>query len=760
MKINALLKKSWVILPLILLVTVAAFFQIKSNLHLETNLSKYLPQEHPAFIFSDEAEERFHIRDGVLMAIETENGIYNTATLQKIKDISTRLSQMKEIDPNGINSLANADNIVGSDGGLDVKPFFKRVPKSSEELSALREAVKKNDMMGGRLVSADETTALVVAEIDSDQFSQEFYQRLLALATEFSGPEKIHVAGRPIVEGSMAYLAPKDMKRMVPIVILVIVLVLWFFMRSFRATLATMLVVVVSAVWTFGLMAAVGVPAYAVSMMIPVMLIATGVADGIHLFHYFKKIQLEEPSEKSFAIKRMVVDMWRPVVVTSVTTAIGFISLLTSQVYPIKYFGLFTAFGVLVSMTLSLVLIPSFFMVFGVRSSHNNVNKESRMPWLIKFGEGAVKRPILSLAVTMAVIAFSIFGVGKVWINSSFLDNFEKTSNIAKTDAFVNSKFGGTSTINVILDSKNEDAFKRPSVLTLMAKMQRDVVANSPWVGNSFSLADYIRRMNQVMHAGSSEYNAIPNNQDLIAQYLLLYEISGDPENLWKVVDGNFSTANVTLQLKSDNSKASNEALAVIETYRSRFEGEGISLAYAGSGYKALVFSRLILEGQIKSLLLSFLIVAVLLAAMFKSIKAGLIGVTPIALTALISFGLMGWFDIALSTTTALISSIAMGIGVDYAVHFLERYRIELRKGYSEEEAGAQTINNSGKAIFGNALVVILGFLVLLFSVFPPNRTLGALVSLNMFLSFFGTVTVMYLLIRKTKLFTHKGGHK
>lgn len=760
MKMDALLKKSWLILPLILLVTVAAFFQIKSNSHLETNLSKYLPQDHPAFVFSDEAEDRFHIRDGVLMAIETENGIYNTATLQKIKDISNRLSQMKEIDPNGINSLANADNIVGSDGSLDVKPFFKRVPESAEDLEALRETVRKNDMMGGRLVSADETTALVVAEINSDQFSQEFYQRLLALAAEFSGPEKIHVAGRPIVEGSMAHLAPKDMKRMVPIVILVIILVLWFFMRSFRATVATMLVVVVSAFWTFGLMATIGVPTYAISMMIPVMLIATGVADGIHLFHYFKKIQLEEPSEKIVAVKRMVVDMWRPVVVTSVTTAIGFVSLVTSQVYPIKYFGLFTAFGVLVSMTLSLVLIPAFFMVFGIRSSHKKTEKKSTMPWLVKFGEGAVKRPVLSLAVTVAVIAFSIMGVGKVWINSSFLDNFEKTSDITKTDAFVNSKFGGTSTINVILDSKNENAFKRPAVLTLVAQMQRDVVANSPWVGNSFSLADYIRRMNQVMHADSSEYNAIPNNQDLIAQYLLLYEISGDPENLWKVVDGNFSTANVTLQLKSDNSKASNEALALIEKYRSRFEGEGITLAYAGSGYKALVFSKLILEGQIKSLFLSFLIVAGLLAAMFKSIKAGLIGVVPIGLTALVSFGLMGWFDIALSTTTALISSIAMGIGVDYAVHFLERYRIELRKGFGAEEAGAQTINNSGKAIFGNALVVILGFLVLLFSVFPPNRTLGALVSLNMFLSFFGTVTVMYLLIRKTNLFTNKGGPK
>src|SRR5690554_465491 len=750
-----------VILPLVLVLSILSIQLVKKNSRMETDLDKYMPQNHPAFQFSDSAEARFNIRDGVLLAIESDSSIYSTATIQKIKDLSKRLAQMDEIDPSGISSLADADNIVGSDGSLDVKPFFRRVPTSQEEIAALREAVRSNDMVAGRLVSEDETTALIVAEIDDDLFSQEFYQELLALANEISGPEKIHVAGRPIVEGSMAYLAPKDMKKMVLIVILVIVLVLWFFLRSIRATVATMLVVLVSTVWTFGLMAIVGIPIYAVSTMIPVMLIAIGVADGIHIFHHLKQVQKSNPkTEKTSVIRTTINDMWRPVVVTSVTTAVGFISLVTSEVYPIKYFGLFTAFGVMVAMTLSLLLIPAFSMVFGIspiRQKKSGRNQPA-MSWLVSFSEGANRRPVLSLGLTTVFILFSLWGISKVWINSSFLDNFEKSSAIVQTDSFVNSKFGGTSTINVILDAKSPDTFKKPEVLTLMSEMQNTTVSQSPWVGNSFSLADYIRRMNRVMHSDSAKYDIIPNDQNLIAQYLLLYEMSGDPENLWKVVDGSFSTANVTLQLKSDNSKASNEALAIIEEYRTKFNEYDINLAYAGSGYKALIFTELILEGQIKSLLLSFIIVALLLGVMFKNVKAGLIGTIPIVFTAIVSFGLMGWFNIALSTTTVLISSIAMGIGIDYAVHFLERYRSEIREGRSPEKAGILTIQHSGKAIFGNALVVILGFLVLLFSVFPPNRTLGILVSLNMFLSFLGTVSVMYLLIRKTKLFTSKGG--
>lgn len=750
-------------LSLILLLSILSVQQVKKNSRMETDLDKYMPQNHPAFQFSDSAEARFNIRDGVLLAIESERSIYSTATIQKIKDLSKRLAQMEEIDPTGISSLADADNIVGSDGSLDVKPFFRRVPKSEEELVALRDAVRSNDMVAGRLVSEDETTALIVAEIDDDKFTLEFYQELLALADEFSGPEKIHVAGRPIVEGSMAYLAPKDMKKMVPIVILAIVLVLWFFLRSIRATIATMLVVLVSTVWTFGLMAVIGIPIYAVSTMIPVMLIAIGVADGIHIFHHLKQVQKSNPdAEKISVIRTTIKDMWRPVVVTSVTTAVGFISLVTSEVYPIKYFGLFTAFGVMVAMTLSLLLIPAFSMVFGISPIRQNKNEKNKpaMPWLVSFSEGTNRHPVISLGLTTVLIVFSLWGISKVWINSSFLDNFEKESAIVQTDSFVNSKFGGTSTINVILDAKTPDAFKKPEVLTLMAEMQNVAVSQSPWIGNSFSLADYIRRMNRVMHSDSARYDIIPNDQNLIAQYLLLYEMSGDPENLWKVVDGSFSTANVTLQLKSDNSKASNEALAIIEQYRTKFNEQEIQLAYAGSGYKALIFTQLILEGQIKSLLLSFVIVALLLAIMFRNFKAGLIGTVPIVLTAVVSFGLMGWFNIALSTTTALISSIAMGIGIDYAVHFLERYRSEMKERHTPEKAGILTIQHSGKAIFDNALVVILGFLVLLFSVFPPNRTLGILVSLNMFLSFLGTVSIMYLLIRKTKLFTSKGGRQ
>jgi hypothetical protein len=275
-------------------------------------------------------------------------------------------------------------------------------------------------------------------------------------------------------------------------------------------------------------------------------------------------------------------------------------------------------------------------------------------------------------------------------------------------------------------------------------------------VGNNFSLTDYIKRMNKVMNADNEAFNTIPESNEMIAQYLLLYEMSGDPENLTKVADYDYAKLNITFQLKKDDSKSINAALDIIHTYEDNFKNLGISMNYAGSGYKGLVFTDLILEGQIKSLVLSILIIIVLLSLMFRNVIVGLISSVPIIITALISFGIMGFLNIPLSTTTALLSSIAIGIGIDYAVHFLEQYRNNASKYNDKFKAAQLTMAHSGKAISFNAIVVIAGFMVLLFSVFPPNRELGALVSLNMFTSFAGTLTIMLVLLYIGNVFIKK----
>jgi predicted RND superfamily exporter protein len=360
------------------------------------------------------------------------------------------------------------------------------------------------------------------------------------------------------------------------------------------------------------------------------------------------------------------------------------------------------------------------------------------------------------MMMTVTLVIVSLWGTSKIWIDSSFLSQFEQTSNIAIADTFINDHFGGTSTMNVIFDANEEDTFKNPRVLMLMDELQNDVEHALPVVGNSFSIVDYLKRMNMVMHADNMAYNVIPDSQELVAQYLLLYEMSGDPDNLLKVVDYPYQKANMTFQLKNDSSLAIQSAIDIIEKYQPQFEELGIHMKYAGSGYRSLVFTDLILKGQIYSIFISLAIVILLISLMFKNVIIGLIGVIPSFITVCISFGLMGLFNIPLDTTTALLSSIAIGMGVDYAIHYLEMYKIYARETNDPQKAMIMAIKHSGTAILFNALVVIAGFMVLMFSSFPPNRTLGFLVSLNMFTSFIGTLTIMAYILVQSHIFIHK----
>jgi uncharacterized protein len=738
----------------VLLITVIFATAAVKGFRIETDLNKYMPNDHPAFVFSRQAEEWFNITDGVMIAISNPDGIFQTDTLAKIVDISDALGELDGIDPDNVMSLSTADNITGSDWGLEVAPFFESPPESSSAMASLRLAVAANPMIHGRLVSTDATSALVVARISAAGFSDGLYAQVTELAHRFEGPEEIYVAGRPIVEGALAELGPADMARMLPIVLIVIVLVLFALLRSVRNTLLSLLVVALSVIWTFGLMALLGVPVYAVSTMIPVMLVAIGVAYSIHIFNS-AALYLEghSPSGGTELANHVISVITRPVVMTALTTVVGFLSLLTSAVLPVRYFGLFTGFGVLSAMLLSLTLIPASFVLLGPpKPSSRGQSRIAGARLAERLAKIVVGRWKIIVIVALAVLTVSLVFIPRVWIDSSFVSNFPDDSDIVRTDKFVNTKFAGTSTLNVILESDTPETFKRPDVLRHMNELQT-ALERSEVVGDSLSIADYLKRMHQAMHGDQSEYNVVPDSEALIAQYLFLYEMSADPDAMAQVVDYDYLRANITVQLRSDSTRTLEEIIRIADSYVDAFEELGIRLNYAGSGYRAFVFAQLILNGQIKSLAVSILIVITLLTIMFRSVKIGLIGSVPIVITAVANFGIMGILGVPLSISTALISSIAVGIGIDYAIHFIERYKDHMTRLSDRAAAASLTMFHSGRAILFNATVVTAGFAVLLFSVFPPNRQVGGLIALNMIVSFLGTVTVLFLLLYRGGVF-------
>ncbi|MFN2341531.1 MAG: RND family transporter, partial [Halanaerobium sp.] len=738
----------------ILLITAFFTFQIYDNARLETNLDKYKPDDHPEFIASDEFEDLFGISDAVIVAVANDsdqNGVYNPDTLRKINEITLALEKLQEVEKGDVKSLATADNIKGSDFGLEVDPFYQKLPETEAEINELRENVEANKMISGRIVSEDGSAALIMAELKGREIDRlELYQKIQSIIEPYrNGSENIYIAGQPVVEGTLANLMPQDMQQMIPIVIFVILFVLFLTLHSFKSTLLTMLVVLFSTIWAFGSMSALGIPIYAVSTMIPVMLIALGVADGIHLLsHLNQEIKAQPDRDKLELINDMQQQLWKPVVMTSVTTAAGFLSLLTSDVLPIRYFGLFTAVGVIAAMFFSLIMIPAGLKVLGLPNLKiKKEDKESAdKKFFHKLSQFVRTKSKAVVIITIIITLLAAYGASKIWIDSSMLSKFTEDEEISQADNFINQNFGGTTQLNLIFKAEANDTFKEPEYLKDVWELQNQLEERE-MVGTTYSLNDYLRRINKVMNEDQAEYNRVPDSRDLVAQYLLLYSMSGDPEDLDRLIDYDYSQLHVQLSLKTDRTQEIKSIIAEIEEFTANSSLAEFEVEFAGSAYTNMIFSGLILEGQILSLMISLVGVFLLLSLLFKSFAAGLIGVLPIAVTAVVNFGVMGGLGVSLNTTTALILSIAVGMGIDYAIHLLSRYQYYGRRGFSKAETADRAINISGRAILFNAVVVIAGFMVLTFSKFPPNRELGWLVSNALFVSLIGTLTLAVALI-------------
>ena len=742
------------VLIIILIITAFFTFQIYDNARLETNLDKYKPDDQPEFVASEEYEDLFGISDAVIVALENDsdpNGIYNPETLKKIDEISLALEKLPEIAEGDVSSLAAADNIKGSDFGLEVDPFYQKLPESEAEIRELREDVEANKMISGRIVAEDGSSALIMAELKDEEIDRlELYQKVQEIVKPYrNGSENIYIAGQPVVEGTLAHLMPQDMQKMIPIVIFVILFVLFLTLHSFKSTLLTMLVVLFSTIWAFGLMSALGIPIYAVSTMIPVMLIALGVADGIHLLsHLNQEIKAQPERDKIELIKDMQQQLWKPVVMTSITTAAGFLSLLTSDVLPIRYFGLFTAVGVISAMFFSLIMIPAGLKVLGlpnlkIKKSEKKAADKNFFHNLSQFVRKNRKAVVI---ITIIITILAAYGASKIWIDSSMLSKFNQDEEIVQADRFINQNFGGTTQLNLIFQAEENDTFKKPEYLKDVWELQKELEERK-LVGTTYSLNDYLRRINKVMNEDQEEYNRVPDSRDLVAQYLLLYSMSGDPEDLDRLIDYDYRQLHIQVSLKTDRSQEIKSIIAEIEDFSANSSLKEFEVEFAGSAYTNMIFTGLILEGQILSLAISLVGVFLLLSLLFKSFAAGLIGVLPIAVTAAVNFGVMGGLGVSLNTTTALISSIAVGMGIDYAIHLLSRYQYYGSRGFSRAETADQAINLSGRAITFNAVVVIAGFMVLTFSNFPPNRELGWLVSTALFVSLIGTLTLAVALI-------------
>ncbi len=700
-----------------------------------------------------------------------------------LRNIEVRSAPVVEVT-----SISNTDDIYGSEEGLTIEKIFEVIPETPGEMKSLRRRVLENDLFRNSFFSEDGRRTGIFVELAMDEDdSENLYSTYIALERIFEenpGIDKHYIAGFPIVTATLRTVIDQDTQRFFPFVALLAVFFLWLTFRRPSGVAVPMLVVGFSILFTLAIMVVFEVPLNTITSALPVFLISIGVADGIHMFSEYRENRIEGlPREKAVCL--MLDKLALPVTMTSITTAVGFLSLTVSDIVPILTFGIFVAVGTLLAMVLSLIFIPALLMVLPEKVSasqegsgiddnlSNGVHHVNFMDRLLQKSLDVMTawvlrnaRPVLLAA--LAIFAISIYGLSQVKVESSLESYFQEDAPLVIANRAMEKMSGSRTIYIVITKTGEEEPWKNPDNLKVVEEFQ-EFLANEPRVKRTLSLVDLIKRISYAFNENRKEFNRLPNGfefleseeifeengqtekrtvkreisgRDLIAQYLVLYENSGG-DVLSDVVDSEYLNLNLAVTISSNSTTEEGKLLQSIEDYAVRQFPQGFSMTSSGMVPINVATSNEVVTSQIRSLSGSILAVFLMLALIFRSVSRGLMGMIPLVFTVLFNFGVMGFFGVHLDIGTALVSSIVIGIGVDYSIHYLSRMFHELADGKELHDAISNTVRRSGKAITSNAVIVGFGFLALSVSEFLPLVTLSWMIWLTLNISALATMILI-----------------
>jgi len=750
-----IVRRGWLVLALLAVVTVAMASQLP-HLTMETNIEEMLPKTMAAYINKKELEKQFSSADMVVIGIENsgKDGIYTPHTLKLVDELTQWLKTRKEFRTLALSdlmSLATIKDIRGSVSGMEVARFMERPALTANAIAQLKLRLKENGIYMGSIVGEDGKGTLIVVRPAPKMVGHyyEIYQLIKAKVDEINtrgGSEKILITGRPIIEGVFGVYMPEGMQKMQPLVLGLLALLLFISFRNLRGVLIPLTVVILSELWMLGTMAAAGIPIYTVTTMLPILVLAIGIADSVHLLTHIRVEAARDTTlPKSEVIARGMAGMWMPILLTTLTTAAGFLAMLTSQLLPMRYFGMFAAVGICYAFVITILFIPAIESVLPQREKP--LNRLAFGGYLRWMSHSVTHHPRRIITIFLLLLILSGYGLSQLGVNSSLVAEFRPSDPIRQADDMLNRHFAGTNALDIMLDSGKQDGVLEPPFLAAMGKLQT-LVEQDPIVGDSSSIAEFLAEMNKVMHEGKSAFKVTPDSSQLAAQYMLLYSFSGAPDDFDSFVTSDYRRAHLRIQMKSDSSADAERLIAIIQSKKALWFPNS-TLKFAGTAYTTNTFSDLIIHGQIKSLLIALLAIFLLCLLAFRRISDALLAMLPVSMAVVVIYGLMGVIGLPLEIGTAITGAMALGIGVDFAIHYLYRFRSYQKQNMPFDAIVRHTNDDTGRALLFNALVVIGGFLVLLTAPLYPQVKLGALVAGSMAICYFASCYLFPVLLRR-----------
>jgi predicted RND superfamily exporter protein len=719
---------------------------------IDTNPKNMLPPTSDVRVWNDAVDKQFGLHeDNIVAAITPAGGVLTPDSLAKLKAATADILKLEGIVGHDVNGLYTIDNITADGDSLRIAPLMNGEPDAAA-LAALRRTLFDGTLFVDRIISRDEQTTAIYIPLAKGADGAQVADAVQAVLQRHFPPQEIKLAGDPIARDRFGGDMFKLMGMFAPVAGMLMMGLIYYMFGSMWFAGIMMLTAMVSIVCAMGLAIFLGYPVHIMSSMAPVFLMAIA-TDSIHIFNEFS-FRARSVADRKEAIAQTMRAVARPVQYTALATAAGFAVLLFMEIVPVKVFGGIVLFGTVVLRILSFTLIPALLAIVPLPSQLGAGTPTAGAAFwdrqLARMAGWALSHTRSVMLATLGLAIAAAFGVSRIVVNNNMIHWFKADAEVRVADRAINEQLGGTSLAYLVVDTGRPDGAKDPHIMAFVDRLQADL-QQAGLVGKTFSVADYVKRMNRVMHGDDPAWEKVPDDADLIGQYLMAFSMGAKPSDLNRVVDYPYQRLNVWLQLKTWDAQAMDAVIQRVNQF-AREQGVKADIKPAGTAYFNLVWNQEVLKDMIKGFLIALAIVFLILVLDFRSLKWAMLAYLPLLLTVLLIFGAIGWIGKDFDMPVAVLSCLSLGMAVDFAIHFVSRFRQHCREvqlnGDGQDEALRWTITRPGKGIMRNALLFSIAFSVMILAPLTPYVTVGVFILAMMLLSAFATLTLLPALIR------------
>jgi len=744
-----------IIIAIILLCTIFFGFGLP-KVRIDSSLSGMMIQGGPDQKYYNETIEKFG-SDNITVIFVKDKNLFTPEKLALLDEIHFQMEELPAVEK--VESLFSVTNFKSIDGALDVSPLMDYVPETLKEARQIKTDALKNNVLINNIISHDGNSVAINLYVKHDyddpdfviNFTDSVEKVISEMKPEF---EQIFQLGNSYTRKSINNSILKDQTTMVPLSVIILLLTLLISMRSSAGAILPILTAGGSVLWSVGFMGYLGIPVNILTAIVPSLIIVIGSTEDIHLLSEYTEGLNENKGIKNLALDYMVSKTGTAVMLTALTTFLGFLSITLNEIEILMQFGIVASFGLFINPIITCMIAPIYLKYFGPKYKPCLDNRKNLNERILSFFADKIillienkKNLLLSiLVITNIVIGFFVVNLK---VDNDLLGYFKPDSQIRIRSQILHNEISGPQVFYIRISTETKDFFKAPENLKKVSNLV-EYMQEKNLFDKVSSLTEYLKLINREMNNGDEAFYKFPDSKELIAQYLLTLQ----RDEIERYVSSDYSEVNIMVRHIKGSSYELKSAVSDVKDYINSNIDPYFKIGFTGENILVNDASDSIAYGQIKSLSLLMIIIFIIMSILFVNVKAGLLSLIPNFFPIIMVFGIMGIFDIPLNIGTGMVAAIAIGIAVDDTVHFMTRYNKEMRILQDQQKAINKCLRSEITPVVSTSIALILGFIVVCFSSFTPIVYFGFLSALVMFFALIGDLFLTPILLSSTQLIT------